>query len=420
MRFVCMIGVLMRLETLNKYLLTVKPAVLVLVGVYLLNTDPGFSQSSQEGEVLSESEVKTVLDDAPFVSVRAAGMGGALSTLADGIHAPFYNPAGIGGIHWGRRKAPIVRQLHFPYLGFAANENATELNREFKANEDSTNRIIGKAIVDANAGKRQYARASGLVSLVVSRLTFLQYQDSQIAAFRKSDETDGEISAAIRNQSGTGFGFSISDSKETLYLGAFSSFNYRRVFSGDFNYDQLVRQEERKAFFVPKQKKYTGMSSNAGMIWVMGNYGRPSLALVSKNLGGALYHYEGDSALVTPEEKTIEDKENITLGFSLSPKVGKHGAFNFIIEGQHLMEKEIALNKKFRTAVELNLGGFGSEALFGVRAGYNLAGASLGFSLNLDLVQFEFASLAEDIGIDNRHVVERRNMGVFSVNVLYE
>ncbi|NRA45201.1 MAG: hypothetical protein HRU09_09630 [Oligoflexales bacterium] len=394
-------------------------AALLNVCFCFILADLGYSQSSDDNTV-SEGEIKTVLDDAPFISARAAGMGGALSTVADGIHAPFYNPAGIGGIHWGRKKAPIVRQLHFPYLGLAANENATELNREFTTNEDSTNRVIGKAIVDANAGKGQYARASGLFSLVVSRLAFVQYQDSQIAAFRKTDETDGEISAAIRNQSGTGFGFSISDSRETLYLGAYTSYNYRRVFAGDFDCDQLVRQEERKAFFIPRQKKYTGMASNAGMIWVMGQYWRPSLALVSKNLGGSLYHYQGNKDFITPEEKTLEDKENISIGFSLSPRIGKHGAFNFIVEGQHLMEKEIALNKKFRTAMELNLGGFGSEAIFGARAGYNLAGASFGLSLNLDLVQFELASHAEDIGIGNRHVVERRNMGVFSVNVLYE
>ena len=390
-------------------------AVLLLV----ITPRQGRSQGI-ENDPIPEKEIKTVLDESPFISARAAGMGGALSTLADGIHAPFYNPAGIGGIHWGRKKPPAVRQLHFPYLGIGANENAGELNREFTTSEDSSNRVIGKAIVDANAGKRQYARASGLFSLVISRLALIQYQDSQIAAFRKTDETDGEISAAIRSQSGTGFGFSISDARETLYLGAFSSFNYRKVFAGDFNYDQLVRQEERKTFFVPRQKKYTGLSSHAGMIWVMGNYWRPSFALVSKNLGGSLYHYQGDQSLINPDEKTIEDKENITIGFSLSPRLGRQGAFNFIVEGQHLMEKEVALNKKFRTAMELNLGGFGSDAIFGARAGYNLAGASFGFSLNLDLVQFELASHAEDIGIGNRHVVERRNMGVFSVNVLYE
>lgn len=417
MQFVCKIGVVMLLLSLDKYFKSIGHKILLSFCVSIVIPQHAISQT---GESLSESEIKTVLDDAPFVSVRAAGMGGALSTLADGIHAPFFNPAGIGGIHWGRKKAPLVRQLYFPYLGMAANENATKLNSEFTGSEDSTDRIIGKAILDANTGKRQYARVSGLVSLVISRLAFVQYQDSQIAAFRKADETDGEISAAIRSQSGTGLGFSISDSKETLYLGAFSSFNHRRVFSGDFDYDQLVRQEERKAFFVPKQKKYSGISSHAGMIWVMGNYGRPSLALVSKNLGGSLYNYQGDKALISSEEKTIEEKENITVGFSLSPQVGKYGAFNFIVEGQHLMEKEIALNKKFRTAMELNLGGFGSEAIFGVRAGYNLAGASVGISLNLDLVQFEFASHAEDIGIGNRHVVERRNMGMFSVNVLYE
>ena len=108
------------------------------------------------------------------------------------------------------------------------------------------------------------------------------------------------------------------------------------------------------------------------------------------------------------------------MGFSLSPRLGKRGAFNFIVEGQYLTEKDVALNKKFRTAMEVTLGGFGSEGVVGARAGYNLAGASFGLNLNLGLVQFEAASLAEDIGTDNFHFVERRNVAVFSVNVLYE
>ena len=367
-------------------------------------------------------DVKTVLDDSPFLSARAAGMGGALSTLADGIHAPFYNPAGIGGLHWGRTRPPVIRQLHFPYVGVGANEATAKLKKEFSELGGGDDKGVGAAIVDAHAGQRQYGRGTALVSMVVSRLMFVQSFDTQFAAFRKENETDPAkaISASYRSQSGTGAGMSVTDSKETLYLGAFASFNQRSQLKGDFAYNDLVRSEDRKANLSPNMKRYSGVAGNLGMIWKLGNYGRPALALVNKNVGGARYNLSGDKSQTDPEEHRIVDPENLTIGFSLSPEVGKNGAFNFIIEGQNLTQKEVALNKKFRTAVELNLGGFGSEAVFGVRAGYNLAGASFGLNLNLGLVQFEAASHAEDIGTGNLHVAERRNVAVFSVNVLYE
>jgi len=369
-----------------------------------------------------EEKIKTVLDQSPFLSARAAGMGGALSTLADGIHAPFYNPAGIGGIHWEKTRPPIIRQLHFPYVAAGANEATASLNKEFRDQGGTGDKGVGSAIVDANAGKRQYGRASALVSMVMSRIMLVQYYDTQMAAFRKEtgDDDQTPIRMSYRSQSGSGAGVSFTDSKETLYLGAFTSLVQRSQLDGSFSYNDLVRSDDRKANLKPNLLKYTGTQTNIGMIWKLGKWGRPALALVNKNAGGSRFSMRGDKNGVDPSLHRIVEKENLTMGFSLSPRIGKTGAFNFIIEGQHLTDKEVALNKKFRTAMEMTLGGFGSEGIFGVRAGYNLAGASFGLNLNLGLVQFEAASHAEDIGTGNRHFVERRNVAVFSVNVLYE
>ncbi|MCB9228338.1 MAG: hypothetical protein H6618_01865 [Deltaproteobacteria bacterium] len=368
------------------------------------------------------TDIKTVVDDAPFISARAAGMGGALSTLADGIHAPFYNPAGIGGLHWERSKPPAIRQLHFPYIGYAANEATAKLRGEFQSMDGAGDKGTGAAIIDAHQGQRQYGRASGLLSLGIGRMLILQSTDTQLAAFRKENEPDPAkaISLHYRTQNSTGAGFSVTDTRETFYLGAFAAYNQRNQLKGDFAYDDLVRSEDRKSTLTPALRKYQGVSGNLGMIWKLGKYGRPALSLVNKNVGGARYHLKNDPAGVLNDEKTIVDPENLTMGFSLSPYLGRSGAFNFIIEGHHLTDKQVALNKKFRTAAELNFGGFGSEAVLGLRTGYNLAGASYGLNLNLGLIQFEVASHAEDIGTGNYHVVERRNVGVISVNVLYE
>ena len=385
------------------------------------------NQHDTSEDDLSQNEIKTVLDSDPYISARAAGMGGALSTLADGVHAPFYNPAGIGGLHWEKTKPPIIRQFHFPYLGAGANENAVSLNKEFKKTDGSAEKTVGQSIIDAYSGKRQYARASGMFSFVLSRFTILQSSDIQFAAFRKSENNqtpltpeESTINAKYRSNSSTGAGLSVTDPKGTFYLGVFSAYSQRKVFSGDFSYDQLVRREDRQADISTKMKHYSGVSTNVGMLWLLGQYGRPSLAVVSKNVGKSFYHLKNIDADTAAEDKTIVENDDLTIGFSVSPHIGKSGAFNFIVEGHHLTDKEVSLNKKFRTAMEFNFGGFGSEATLGIRTGYNLAGISGGLNLNLDLIQFEIASQAEDIGIGNRHVVERRNVGVFSVNVLYE
>ena len=63
-------------------------------------------------------------------------------------------------------------------------------------------------------------------------------------------------------------------------------------------------------------------------------------------------------------------------------------------------------------------GGFGSDAIFSIRTGVNDVGVSGGVALNLGLIQLELASLAQDIGLDNNRVLERRNVAVVSINVL--
>ena len=376
--------------------------------------------SHGQGNTVTDEDIQTVLDPSPFVSARAASLGGAMSTLADGLHAPYYNPAGIGGIHWGRTKPPGIRQLSFPYLGVAANEASSKLSSQFNKEDASTDRAVGKGIVEANAGKRQFFRASGLLSFGFGRVLMLHSSDTQLAAFKKTGQSseEGSIAAAYQSLGMTGIGASATDPKERIYLGAFVSHLSRSYFQGDITYDQIVDREERGNLMNDKSARYEGVGTNLGMIWILNRTVRPALAVVVRHAGGTSMTRAAkpkDAAVEAPEKVKLE--EDLTIGFSLSPRIGKRHHFNFVMEGTNLTNKDIAVNKKFRTGVELNFWGFGSEALVGLRAGYNLAGGSIGASVNLNLIQFEIASQAEDIGIDNRHVVERRNVAIFSVNV---
>ena len=181
---------------MGNYLATKKglPQLLkILFFAIFLGESASLAQSADDSDSSAEDDIKTVLDSSPFLSARAAGMGGALSTLADGIHAPFYNPAGIGGIHWGKENPPVIRQLHFPYVAAGANEETTRIRKEFSDMGGGTEKSVGKAIIDANAGKRQYGRASALVSIVAKRFMLLQYDDAQMAAFRREGVTDESV-----------------------------------------------------------------------------------------------------------------------------------------------------------------------------------------------------------------------------------
>ncbi len=391
--------------------------ILAVLVVFLVYSSFCFGQDLTE----EDAEVRTVLDPSPFASARAAGMGGALSTVADGGESIYYNPAAIGGIHWDA-KPPAVREFYFPYLAVAANENAQDLGREFSSSGGATDRVVGKAVFDAHSEKRQYGRASYQLSFLWHRFKLVHYNDYQIAAVKRDDldEEEGDIDTKFRSKDGIGAGFSASDSKGRFYLGIFSALENRTELEGQFNYLQYINVDNREDIQKQYAYEYTGITTNAGFIWVISKEWRPALAVVAKNAGDTEYELTKAPESDPDNKEKLKVKQDLTIGFSVSPTLGKWGHLNYIIESHDLTNNDVAISKKVRTALELMLGDFGSRSWFALRAGYNSGGLSYGTMLNLGLIQFEFASQGQDIGVGNNRINDRRNVAVFLVNVTEE
>jgi hypothetical protein len=380
-----------------------------------------FCQEAENGATETpptETEIQTILDQSPFVSARASGMGGALSTLADGFEAAYYNPAGIGGLHLGKTSPGLLRGLQFPYIGVAANKNAAKLNSEFKSEGGATDRAIGQSIVDANAGKRQYGRASYAIDFTVGRTLTAAFSDVQFAAVKTTGQTadEGGISMKYRSLTGTGTGFSATDSQGRIYFGMFSSMNNMTLMSADnASYLDVINVDRRKDLIKANSTSWTGIATNAGFLWNFSKPWRPTLGVVARDIGNSTYKSSGATKEGGASQMLVE--QDLTAGFSISPEMGRSGTVNVIVEGHHLTAKEMSLGNKFRAGVEVNLGGFGSNSTFGVRSGYGSAGASYGVNVNVGLIQLEVASEAIDIGVNNLTVSDRRSVAVFSVNL---
>ena len=129
------------------------PALLRLLRLLCLSAATGTAAAvhAQAAAPAPAAKVKSLLDDQPVMSARGAGMGGALSTVADDIDAAFANPAGIGGLDWGKKDPPFVRKLFFPWFGVSANQSSQALAKEVRATGATKDSTIGKAVLDANA-----------------------------------------------------------------------------------------------------------------------------------------------------------------------------------------------------------------------------------------------------------------------------
>jgi hypothetical protein len=306
-----------------------------------------------------------------------------------------------------------MRKLYFPYVGVAANANASKLNSDFGKEDGARDASIGSAIVDANAGNRQYGRATLGLGAIIKRTAIVPFYDQQMAAVGQGNGTD-LVDLRYRSTSGVAWGTSISDPSASVFsVGVGGQYNTIEQIEGQFAYLDLVNKDARADAVKDHTYKFSGHGLHVGLLWRLAKEGSPTLAVVGRNAGNTRYTSS------KPEQYgDLVIKEDLTVGFSLSPKMGKSSRLNWVIEAGRISDDEVTLRKKFRTGLELLMGGGpGSYATFGARCGYNHAGASAGLLLNLGILTLEAASQAEDIGLENSRVIERRTVGAVSVNV---
>ncbi|NRA63811.1 MAG: hypothetical protein HRU19_04975 [Pseudobacteriovorax sp.] len=374
--------------------------------LFLLQEVDGFSQESTESPVQ-----KATLSDSLWPSARAAGLGGSITGIANGMDAPYYNPAYIGSMNAKEKGKPFVTSVLFPYFSFSVNENTVKLNESLSKAGDVNDEEVAAQILRAHEGERQYGRATIAPAITLGRTMITYIYDNQLAAAAIAPGSD-QIDVSARTMEGPALGFSFADSKDRFYLGFFSGFFTLKQTQGVFNFTDLNDPGTRKSAFGDATKTYEGSPLNIGTTWRLSPRWKPSLSLVFRDAGGTKYRANDEAT----EDFKVE--EDFTMSFSLHPDIGKWGKLNTNLEAEKLTVKSIALRKKIKLGVEWTLGKRGgSSAGLGVRIGANNAGASGGLGINLGILGISVASSVEDVGVNNISVIERRTFVNFGVNV---
>ncbi|NBQ53969.1 MAG: hypothetical protein EBU49_10365, partial [Proteobacteria bacterium] len=225
-------------------------------------------------------------------------------------------------------------------------------------------------------------------------------------------DDNATISTAYRIRSGAGYGFSFSEPKGLVNVGIFRNVFTQTDVTGDATYDQLITTSERSSFISDNKKQFTGTDDTVGVLWRMSEKLAPTLGMTLHHFNGTKYTSGTDGV----DSYTVP--QDLTIGFSMTPKNKGEARVAFCIEADRLLQKEITLEKKIHTGVELTLGRLpGSYAAAALRAGWEYAGPSMGLFLNGGLINLEISSRAEDIGAGNKRVIERRLNGTVFVNV---
>ncbi len=385
----------------------------------LLASQPLYSQAAQEesSSVVSEDAAavsKLRLSDSFWVSPRAEGLAGALSLFADGLDAPYYNPAGIGGLEWKSEKSGAVKNIYFPAAGGSINEHSQELNQKFSTSGGKDDSAIGQALVDAAGGTRQFGRGSFITGAIVGRFAVLPFLDAQGAAV--SQGSDGLVSGHFRTNSGVVTGISLANAKNTLFLGVSRAFISSTVYKGSVYYHDIIDTSARSKALKDLKTSYSAEVQNYGILWRYPKGVRPSVSGVIRHQGGTEFVSTKSKTDMSPASYKIA--EDVTLGFGISPIIDGYLLINYGLEGHHLSDKAMALDKKIATGVEFSLIDSKQKPYLSVRTGYNIAGMTYGFGAAFSMFKVELSSYAEDVGIGNIQYKERRTSGLIAIDIV--
>lgn len=353
---------------------------------------------------------RTSSDKAPWLSARAAGMGEALSPIAGGHEAIYYNPAGIGGLFTKPRQG-AVSELYMPYIGGSFDATSVSLYQKLQQGQDISDPEVAAELLRAYEGDHPYGRMSVAPSITFKRVVLAYAYDVRAASTPHGPDSDA-LDVDYRTQSGPVLGFSLASRDQNFYLGLSTAYVERKEVIGSFPLVTVSSKSLRGEAFDAARRTYRGAPLHLGTIWHIPLRGRPSFSFVAKNLMGTRYQPSD------PSDVAYKDPEVLTLGFALSPSLGRWGMMNWVLELDDLSGSETSFVEKLRTAAELTLGdSFGSRAGLAFRLGYAASGPSFGFGFNLGMIGVQVAATSEDIGIGGSRMIERRGVVNLGINI---
>lgn len=364
------------------------------------------------GQASADAGQEVRLDEAPWADARSQGLSRAIGPIANGIEAPYYNPAGIGGQYRSKdQPRPAITRLTVPHFALGLHDNSSRILQQMSDGKGLQSQGISDEILETQVDKRHYARVSVVPNIQFYRM-FLGYAyDQQFAAVSRNEDAS-EIDLEMRTSTGLYTGFSLADEFERFIFGVTVGHASRTVTAGTFSFAEIEAPADRRQAFSDHQHRYDGLPIHTGVIWRIRDEWNPSFSLVARDLGGTRYRNRNQ------ELDDLIAEEDLSLGFALSPRLEEWGYVNIVMEGSHLTENDTSLAKKMRMGLELTLGNqFGSEAGLSLQTGLSAAGLSFGCGIQAGILSFHLASYAEDVGIANRRVIERRHMANFAVNV---
>lgn len=373
-------------------------------------------------------------------SIRAMGMGGSFTSIANDETGPFANPAGLAKTRNPRSK----RMLHlfsFPGTAVSANGAGTKaLSKSSGGAKDKLAKMISAASKDPS--QPVYFEAQAFPAAIIGNRRTATY----LIGFPTRSVT--KISIPDSNKLTTAAVSSVSTASGILGMAGSSTrggLNYGLSVRPNYRYTYIAQEyditspsfDKLKSDTLSKANKTSAVALDAGVMFTAADYWLPTLGLGVRNIPTGCYkNYvnpvtgdkqivcgtlrSGAASSINNEDKI--DPTEVRAGFSITPRFRMGRTLvNFRISvdayplpiksgSTHYGPADLYLNKMLHSGAEISFGNAFIDDGLSFRGGMSQGMPTYGASIEFIGIAIDYASYFEDIGLRKQQRADRRHL----------
>ena len=394
--------------------------------------------SSVMGFVLGPSML--IAEELPehFIPVRANGIGGAFTAIANDEDAIWTNPAGVARIHkaWSRKGYFGTK---FPNMSVGANGKSRDFYQGIQNSaEGGAEQVASQA--DQLGEKPFWAQASAFPMMmfrVGAPVAVGPYAHMQARGVIDEEAPD-QARINVVTDVGGALAFAIADRSNRAQLGV----GLRSI--GRYSYEDTVPvavlgdQTTMKARLKDDSNRSAAIGVDVGAMWTLADFWFPTIGAAVLNVPTSCkkdylnpFSKKRETVCGTvftgtfgnPDAVSTVDPTDIRVGVAITPRFGRDIAARLAIDAHHLHFASGDLNygyssvdplKTLHAGLEVFLGNPLLPSPFSLSVGLNQGYYSMGASTTISFFSLKVASFGRDISSTSSPQEDRRYMGSLS------
>jgi hypothetical protein len=369
-----------------------------------------------------------------FTPVRPAGMGGAFTAVANDESSVWTNPAGISRSRKARSR-DTFNLGKFPNLIVGANSNSRDFYQAMKGGqEDTVEGIVTN--LDVKDDEPFWVRAAlfPIAILTPSRETPMAvgfYSNTTAKALITKEDPEEARVSAISDLGGV-LNFTLTNASNRFGVGLQIRPVARYAYEDRVPSEQLLDKDAMKERAREGANKSQGLGADVGMMYTIADFWFPTIGVAVLNLPtGCRDHYlnpftekpervcgtlySGDFG--NEDALSTVDPTDIRVGIAITPRLSRSLGMRFALDAHQIPVgsadqsyglQGVEVSKLVHAGVELFVGNPLKISPFSLRAGYSQGFASVGATVNLGILELEFATYGRDVSSTEKPIEDRR------------